>query len=148
MKISTKGRYGLRAVIDLAANCQGENAPVRASVKEIARRQGLSENYLEQLIFPLKKAGILQSVRGAQGGYFLAKPADKITAGEVLRALEGDLAPVECLCEDEGARCGRAEICLALPLWKKLQAAIDSVLNNVTIQDLLKDVAGDPSHVL
>ena len=78
MKISTKGRYGLRAVIDLAANCQGENAPVRASVKEIARRQGLSENYLEQLIFPLKKAGILQSVRGAQGGYFLAKPADKI----------------------------------------------------------------------
>ena len=90
MKISTKGRYGLRAVLDIAMQDEA------ASVSSIAARQFISENYLEKLIAMLKKAGIVNSLRGAQGGYVLAKPAEEISVGEVLRALEGDLNPVDC----------------------------------------------------
>ena len=92
MKLSTKGRYGLRALIDLAQH--GGEGPV--SITSIAERQEISERYLEQLMSKLKKAGIIQSIRGAQGGYVLAKELEEVSVGEVLRALEGDLNPVEC----------------------------------------------------
>ena len=92
MKLSTKGRYGLRAFIDLAV--WGENEPI--SLTSIAERQDISVSYLEQLMAKLKKAGLVNSIRGVNGGYVIAKPAEEISVGDVLRALEGDLAPVEC----------------------------------------------------
>ncbi len=134
MRISTKGRYGLRAVIDIAENC-GEG---QVSLKDVAQRQGLSENYLEQIIFPLKKAGIVKSVRGSQGGYLLARRAAEISAGEVLRALEGELAPVDCLAGEEGA-CARSSICPTIGMWKRLQDAICSVVDTTSIQDLIDE---------
>ena len=133
MKISTKGRYGLRAIIDIAAHDANEPIPI----KEVSSRQEISENYLEQIIFPLKRAGIVKSVRGAQGGYLLSRPASKITVGEVLRALEGDLSPVECLANGEEPDCSRAQRCATLPLWRALQEAINQVVDNTTIQDLV-----------
>lgn len=133
MKISTKGRYGLRAIIDIAAH--GGNGPI--PIKEVSIRQEISENYLEQIIFPLKKAGIVKSVRGAQGGYLLSRPAAEITAGDVLRALEGDLAPVECLSGAGEPNCERAQKCPTLPLWISLRDAINGVVDGVTIQDLV-----------
>ena len=92
MKLSTKGRYGLRAIVDLAVYSEKESV----SISSIARRQNISERYLEQLAGKLKKAGLIMSTRGAQGGYRLARPADEISVGDVLRALEGNLEAVEC----------------------------------------------------
>lgn len=134
MRISTKGRYGLRAVIDIAQNC-GEG---QVSLKDVSQRQGISENYLEQIIFPLKKAGILKSVRGSQGGYLLARSAAEISAGEVLRALEGDLAPVDCLA-GEGVSCERSSICPTIGMWSRLQDAINSVVDTTSIQNLIDE---------
>ena len=110
VKLSTKGRYGLRALIDLAQ--YSEQTPV--SITSISSRQDLSERYLEQLMSMLKKAGLVRSVRGAGGGYVLAKPADQISVGDVLRALEGSLEPVDCAGLDPEGGCRAAdEICLA-----------------------------------
>lgn len=136
MRISTKGRYGLRAIIDIAAHSGEGQIPI----KEVARRQGISDNYLEQIIFPLKKAGIVQSVRGSQGGYLLARPAREITAGDVLRVLEGDLAPVECLAGGGDPNCDRATACSTITLWLKLRDAINQVVDSVSIQDLVDSV--------
>ena len=133
MRISTKGRYGLRAMVDIAAHSDGGQIPI----KEVAGRQDISDNYLEQIIFPLKKAGIVKSVRGSQGGYLLARPAREITVGDVLRVLEGDLAPVECLANGEEPSCERAQSCASLCVWKKLKDAIDQVVDGITIQDLV-----------
>ena len=105
----------------------------------VSKRQGISDNYLEQIIFPLKKAGIVQSVRGSQGGYFLARPAKEITAGEVLRVLEGDLAPVECLANGADVHCGRAKSCPTLSLWIRLRDAINGVVDSISIQDLVDE---------
>lgn len=135
MRISTKGRYGLRAIIDIAAHSDKGQIPI----KEVSKRQGISDNYLEQIIFPLKKAGIVQSVRGSQGGYFLARPAKEITAGEVLRVLEGDLAPVECLANGTDVHCNRAKNCPTLSLWIRLKDAINEVVDSVSIQDLVDE---------
>lgn len=135
MRISTKGRYGLRAIIDIAANSGNGQIPI----KEVSKRQGISDNYLEQIIFPLKKAGIVQSVRGSQGGYFLARPAKDITAGEVLRVLEGDLAPVECLAGGGEPNCDRANACTTLSLWVRLRDAVNEVVDSVSIQDLVDE---------
>ncbi|MBQ7124658.1 MAG: Rrf2 family transcriptional regulator [Oscillospiraceae bacterium] len=132
MMISTKGRYGLRLMIDLAK--EGGERPV--PVKEIAKRQNISEKYLEQIISPLSKAGLVKSVRGAQGGYILTKPADEITAGEILRAAEGSIAPVEC-CE---SGCDHSDGCVTIGLYKRIQDAVDSVVDSVTIADMLADV--------
>lgn len=135
MRISTKGRYGLRAIIDIASHSKDGQIPI----KEVAKRQGISDNYLEQIIFPLKKAGIVQSVRGSQGGYFLARPASEITAGEVLRVLEGDLAPVECLAGSMEPKCDRVDSCPTLSLWVRLRDAINEVVDSVSIQDLVEE---------
>ena len=133
MKISTKGRYALRMMIDLAQNKEGK--PV--SVKEIAGRQNISEKYLEQIIAVLNKAGYVKSVRGPQGGYMLLKEPKEYTVGMILRLTEGNLAPVECL-ECEENLCARKENCATLKVWEKLDKSIKSVVDNITLEDLLE----------
>ncbi len=133
MKISTKGRYAVRVMLDLALNNTGECI----KVKEIANRQGISEKYLEQIIAVLNKAGYVKSVRGAQGGYRIAKEPKEYTVGMILRLTEGSLAPVACL--EEGAdECERCDTCETLEVWKKLYDAINNVVDNVTLADLVE----------
>ena len=133
MNISTRGRYGLRAVLDLAAN-YGEK-PITLSA--IAARQQLSEGYLEQLMAPLKKAGIVGSSRGAQGGYFLMRDPKDLLVGEVFRALEGPLSLVSCISEGGSRRCERKEKCGTAFIWSEVQNAISQVLDKYTIYDLV-----------
>ena len=132
MKLSTKGRYALRLMLDLALNNTGE--PVR--IKEISARQEISEKYLEQIISTLNKAGYVKSVRGPQGGYRLAKEPEQYTVGMILRLTEGSLAPVACM-EDEVNACGRQASCVTLRLWKMLDDAISGVVDKVTLADLV-----------
>ena len=133
MKISTKGRYGLRAVLDIAMHDEA------ASVSSIAARQFISENYLEKLIAMLKKAGIVNSLRGAQGGYVLAKPAEEISVGEVLRALEGDLNPVDCAeIDGSGEFCEGADTCVAKCVWKRISDSINQAVDNLMIAELAR----------
>lgn len=133
MKLSTKGRYGLRAVLDIAM--QGE----ATSVSSIAGRQMISENYLEKLIGMLKKAGILNSVRGAQGGYVLARPAEEISVGEILRALEGDLNPVDCASIDGSYDCGGADTCVTKFVWKRISDSINEAVDHLMLSELARD---------
>lgn len=132
MKISTKGRYALRLMIDLAMNDVGQ--PIR--IKEIAERQGISDKYLEQIISSLVKSGYVKSLRGPQGGYRLAREADTYTVGSILRLIEGKLSPVSCL-EDEENVCERRDQCVTLVLWEKIDEAVKGVVDNITIQDLV-----------
>lgn len=132
MKISTKGRYALRLMLDLAMNMNGQ--PVR--VKEISVRQDISDKYLEQIISVLTKGGFVISARGPQGGYRLAKEPKDYTVGSILRLIEGKLCPVACL-ETEENTCERKSGCITLPLWEKLDEAINNVVDNVTLQDLI-----------
>ena len=133
MKISTKGRYAVRVMLDLALNNNGECI----KVKEIAARQGISEKYLEQIIAVLNKAGYVKSVRGAQGGYRIAKDPADFTVGMILRLTEGSLAPVACL--EEGADiCERCDTCETLEVWQELYDAVNKVVDGVTIADLVE----------
>ena len=132
MKISTKGRYAVRVMLDLAKHNTGECI----KVKEIAERQGVSEKYLEQIIGVLNKAGYVKSVRGAQGGYRLVKEPGEYTVGMILRLTEGSLALVACL-ETDAETCDRVDTCETLAVWKELQNAINRVVDGVTIADLL-----------
>lgn len=133
MKISTKGRYAVRVMLDLALNNTGECI----KVKDIAARQGISEKYLEQIISVLNKAGCVTSVRGAQGGYRIAKAPEEYTVGQILRLTEGSMAPVACL--EEGApECERCDTCETLEVWKDLYQAVNQVIDNVTIADLVE----------
>ena len=136
MVISTKGRYALRLMLDIAMQ-EGE-CPV--PLHDIAERQGVSFKYLEQIVPPLTKAGYLKSVRGANGGYLLAKEPSQITTGDILRASEGNLAPVACLASDE-IECPRADLCITLPFWRGLDDAITAYIDSVTLEDLVKDRA-------
>lgn len=133
MKISTKGRYAVRVMLDLAVNNTGEYI----KVKQIAGRQGISEKYLEQIIAILNKAGYVKSTRGAQGGYRLSKEPSYYTVGMILRLTEGSLAPVACL-EDENVDCDRCDNCETLGVWKELQQAINNVVDGITIADLVE----------
>lgn len=133
MKISTKGRYAVRVMLDLAQNNNGECI----KVKDIAARQGLSEKYLEQIIAVLNKAGYVKSVRGAQGGYRIARDPKDYTVGMILRLTEGSLAPVACLDESYG-ECERCDTCETLGVWKELYESINKVVDGVTIADLLE----------
>ncbi len=133
MKISTKGRYALRLMLDLALH--DHDAPVR--IRDIAARQDISDKYLEQIISGLNKAGYVKSIRGPQGGYRLAKETSYYTVGMILRLTEGSLAPVACL-EDEVNQCIRQESCATLRLWQKLDDAIKSVVDTVTLADLVE----------
>ena len=132
MKISTRGRYALRIMLDLALADSG--SPVR--VKDIAGRQEISEKYMEQIMSVLNKAGFVRSIRGPQGGYFLAKNPSEYTVGKILRLTEGSLAPVDCL-EYEEQGCTRRDDCVTLLLWKKLDEAVRSVVDTVTLEDLV-----------
>ena len=136
MKISTRGRYGLMAAVDLAMG-GGEYK----SLREIARSQGLSEAYLEQLMAPLRKAGYVESARGAQGGYRLSRPPGEITAGEILKVLEGPMYPVDCVESGDGAGCGAAdcESCATKSLWVRLHDRMNDVLDSVSLEDLVRD---------
>ena len=133
MKISTKGRYALRLMLDLALNDTGE--PVR--IKDISIRQEISDKYLEQIVSVLNKAGFVKSIRGPQGGYRLTKKPEEYTVGAILRLTEGDMAPVACL-EGEENDCPRASMCTSLRLWTMLDDAIKSVIDHVTLQDMLE----------
>lgn len=132
MKISTKGRYALRLMVDLALNNNGENI----SLKEIADRQGISVKYLEQIISMLNRAGYVKSERGSNGGYRLTKKPEEYTVGMILRLTEGSLAPIACV-DENGAGCDRFEQCATFSVWKKLNDAINGVVDNITIADLV-----------
>ena len=131
MKLSTRGRYAARAMLDLALNYRQE--PVVLSA--IARRQQISEQYLEQLISPLKVAGLVRSVRGANGGFILAKSPSLIKIGHIVRAVEGSTALVECV--DNPQACSRADDCLTRKVWVKATEAVDNVFDSITLQDLI-----------
>jgi len=137
LKLSTKTRYGLRAMIDLAQHSNGE--PVFLSA--IARRQGISRNYLDALFASLRQAGMVRSVRGATGGYFLAAPPEETKVLDIVRALEGSPVIVDCL-EKEGS-CARSGSCSARPLWKRLRATIEGVLSETTLGQLAGPARGD-----
>lgn len=132
MKISTKGRYALRLMLDMAVHGTGE----LVRIKDVAERQQISEKYLEQIIASLRKAGYVKSVRGSQGGYKLSKEPSEYTVGMILRITEGNMAPVECL-EDEKNTCDRAFACVTLRLWEELDKAIKGVIDRITLQDLI-----------
>lgn len=132
MKISTKGRYALRLMIDLAENSNG--TPI--SLKDVAKRQGISEKYLEQIISILNKAGYVRSVRGAQGGYLLKNEPKEYTVGMILRQTEGSLAPVTCV-EDDDNICERQDMCVTAIVYKKINEAIKGVVDSITLQDLV-----------
>lgn len=133
MKISTKGRYALRLMLDLALNNTGEYI----TIKSIAARQEISEKYLEQIISILNKAGYVRSIRGAQGGYRLAKEPVEYTVGMILRLTEGSIAPVDCLDEESDA-CARCNGCVTREVWKELYDAISNVVDRITLQDLVE----------
>lgn len=134
MLISTKGRYGVMIMVYLAGNYNKGHKPL----KEIAASQDLSEKYLEQIINPLTKAGLLTSYRGAQGGYALSREPKEITVGDILRILEGSLAPVYCVA-DEGKTCEKQGSCNSVTVWKRIKDAIDNVVDNLTLEDLLNE---------
>ena len=132
MKISTKGRYALRMMLDLAIH-QNEGF---VSLKDIAARQGISKKYLEQIVPLLNRTGMLRTNRGYQGGYRLAKSPDKYTVGDVLRITEGGLAPVACL-DQNPMQCDRADSCATLPVWQGLNKVINEYLDSITLQDII-----------
>jgi len=146
LKITTKGRYGLRALIDLAGYSQIE--PV--SISSIATRQGISERYLEQLMTLLKKAGLIKSIRGASGGYVLAKDISEISVGDVLRALEGSLDPVECSGFNQEDSCEAAGGCVTKYVWQRINESINRTVDEISLKQLVeesKNMNSNPSSV-
>ncbi len=142
MKISTKGRYAVRLMLDLAENHTGE--PIR--LKDVARRQEVSEKYLEQIIAMLNKAGFVRSIRGPMGGYILAKAPSEYTVGMILRLTEGSLSPVECI--EEGAFCDRQETCPTRYVWSRIADAVNQVVDHITLDDLLNIGSGAANYVI
>lgn len=134
MILSTKGRYGLKAMFVLALN--HGSGPIALST--VAQRQNLSINYLEQLFLPLRKAGLITSVRGAHGGYMLSRLPKDITVGQILKTLEGPILASECVADDE-ADCGNANYCVTRLIWEKITMAVDDVIESVTLEDMVKD---------
>lgn len=134
MKLSTKGRYGLRALIDLAL--YSEEEPV--SIQSIAKRQNISESYLEQLVRKMRTAGLVVSVRGAGGGYQLAKPASEISVGDVLRALEGNLDAVSCSA-GSGQGCEGADLCVTRYVWERINESITQAVDSIGIDQLVEE---------
>lgn len=131
MKISTRGKYGLRAMLDLAVHWGSDTVPLSS----IAERQNISINYLEQVFSILRKAGLVKSIKGAQGGYFLGKPASQITVGEILRTLEGDLR----IAGEDAAKGNNYEYCIRLNVWDRIEESIKEILDSLTLEDLVKE---------
>ena len=132
MKISTKGRYALRMLVDLAEHNNGTYIPL----KEIAERQDISKKYLEQIIIIFNKSNILRTNRGAQGGYMLARSPEKYSVGEILRLTEGDLSPVECMVGN-ASTCSRSADCPTLPVWQGLSKVVNEYLDGITLKDIV-----------
>ncbi|MBL4932003.1 MULTISPECIES: RrF2 family transcriptional regulator [Clostridium] len=132
MKLSTKGRYGVKAMVDLAINYGSQ--PV--SIKAISQRQNISEYYLEQLFSPLRKAKLIKSIRGAQGGYVLNRDPKDIKVLDIMDVLEGPVEIAECI---EGATCDNLDCCATRLLWKKIKESLDEVMESVTLQDIVND---------
>ncbi|MBQ9267882.1 MAG: Rrf2 family transcriptional regulator [Oscillospiraceae bacterium] len=132
MKISTRGRYALRMMLDIALHSDEGSI----SLKSIAQRQEISVKYLEQIVTPLSRGGLLQATRGAQGGYWLNRLPEDYTVGEILRTIEGSLAPVACLDSGE-AYCQRIGQCVTVEVYRRIDEAIDNVVDNITLQDLV-----------
>ena len=135
MKLSTKGRYGLRAMIDLAR--YSENEPV--SISSIAARQDISERYLEQLVGLLKKAGLVRSIRGATGGYVLARNSGEISVGDVLRVLEGSLEPVKCAAFYSEEGCMASDGCVTKYVWQKINESINETVDHMMLDELVRE---------
>ena len=135
MKLSTKGRYGLRAMIDLAR--YSEEEPV--SIGSVALRQNISERYLEQLFALLKKADLVKSIRGASGGYVLAKKAEEISVGDRLRALEGSLEPVKCAAFYSEEGCMASDGCVTKYVWQKINDSINQTVNEIMLDELVRE---------
>ena len=133
MRISTKGRYALRLMLDLAMEENGK--PV--SIKDIAGRQGISEKYLEQIVATLNKAALVKSIRGSHGGYMLSEPPRNYTVGRILRTMEGNLSPTDCVGAN-GWPCENKATCVSLIIWQKLDEAINGVLEGMTLEDLVE----------
>lgn len=132
MKISTRGRYALRLMLDLAVFSGG----VPVSLRDVAKRQMISDKYLEQIVTPLSRAGLVRSVRGANGGYLLTRKPAEYTVGDILRPLEGDLAPVECATDSEF--CQRCNECVTVALWQEIHRAVSQVVDHTTLADLVQ----------
>lgn len=138
MKLSTKGRYGVTAMYDLAMN-SGDKVPV--SIKNVAERQQISEHYLEQLMGQLRKAGLVKSTRGAQGGYYLTRDPKDITVGDIIRVMEGPIAPVDCLLsidKNDKHYCEKCDDCVTQNIWAKVADSISKVLDGITLEDLCR----------
>ena len=133
MKLSTRTRYAVRAIIELALNVQ--KRPLQ--LKIIAQHQDISVKYLEQLMAVLRSAGFVRSVRGSKGGYVLGKPPEQIRLNEIMHALEGPVSTVECVESDK--YCGKAADCAARKVWIKVEQAIENVLQSITVKDLVDD---------
>jgi len=134
MKLSTKGRYGVKAMVELALS-YGEG-PI--PLNNIAHKQDISIHYLEQLFSSLRKAGLVKSIRGAQGGYILADKPKNITVGNIIRTLEGPLAPADCV-EEDSEECHKADCCVTRTIWVKLRDSINNVVDSITLQDMIED---------
>lgn len=135
MKLSTKGRYGLRAMLDMALS--EEEGPIASHT--IAQRQEISERYLEQLLIPLKQAGLVKSIRGSQGGYILGRAPRDISVGDIIRVLEGPLAPVDCVNELNPDDCKRADICVTRMIWARVRDSIADILDSYSLEDLVNE---------
>ena len=135
MKLSTRARYGLKALIDLGLHCETE----AVSIQSIAGRQNISDSYLEQLMAKLKKAGLVESTRGAGGGYRLGRPAEEISVGDVLRALEGNLEPVECAGLDPEGECKGADSCVTKYVWKRINDSINQTVDGIWLNQLVTE---------
>lgn len=133
MKLSTKGRYGLKAMFELSLTQRGGPVPLR----QIAQRQNISEQYLEQIFSSLKKSGLIKSVRGAQGGYLLGKEPKDITVGDILRVLEGPISISDCVMDEHA--CENSGICVAKVVWERIKQGIEDVINSITLQDMVDD---------
>jgi len=140
MKISTKGRYGLRAIIDLSLNSNGDYV----SLISIAERQDISKNYLEQVFSALRKSGIVKSVKGSQGGYLLSGRTSEIKVGDVLRALEGDLSVVK----DDNINKNKIEICIKKNIWDKIDEKLYEIIDNLTLEDLINEYNKDKDALM
>ncbi|MCW2278047.1 RrF2 family transcriptional regulator [Heliophilum fasciatum] len=135
MKLSTKGQYGLRAMFDLAQH----HGPGPISLKLVADRQDISEHYLEQIMAVLRKAGLVNSLRGPQGGYLLARSPEEITVGDIIRVLEGPVAPVDCVNDDVQDKCSRSPECVTRLVWAKVRDAIEQVIDSITLADMCEE---------
>lgn len=135
MRLSTRGHYGLKAMFDLAQNYG--SGPV--SLKTVAERQNLSNHYLEQLIAMLRKSGLVKSMRGAQGGYILARDPSEIKVGDVIRALEGPIAPVYCVSEKDPGSCDEADYCITRTVWARVRDGLASVLDSISLADMCRE---------